>query len=95
MKIVYSVCLWLVSCVLHASSPITGLIERIDKGASKRFIIEKEEAPKDFFELDQRGDKVVIRGNNYSFVEWHEGGPLVAASSPETRTPRDGFTLSL
>ena len=30
MKIVYSVCLWLVSCVLHASSPITGLLERID-----------------------------------------------------------------
>lgn len=64
-KIICIACLCFLSLVARAASPITGLIERIDKGASKRFIIEKEEALKDFFELDQRGDKVVIRGNNY------------------------------
>lgn len=48
-----------------SASPITGLLERIDKGASKKFVIEQVKSDKDFFELDQKGDKVVIRGNNY------------------------------
>ena len=47
------------------ASPVTGLLERIDKGASKKFIIEQVKSDADFFELDQKGDKVVIRGNNY------------------------------
>lgn len=50
-----------------ALSPINGLLERIDKGASRKFLIEQQPsaAGTDFFELDQKGDKVVIRGNNY------------------------------
>lgn len=48
-----------------AATPIQGLLERIDKGASRKFIIEKVQAPNDFFELDQKGEKVVVRGNNY------------------------------
>lgn len=49
------------------SNPIIGLLERIDKGASKKFKIEIEAIPSetDFFELDQEKGKVVIRGNNY------------------------------
>lgn len=49
------------------SNPITGLLERIDKGASKKFKIEIETTSKgsDFFELDQEKGKVVVRGNNY------------------------------
>ena len=47
----------------QAASPIQGLLERIDKGASRKFIIEQVKSPTDFFELDQKGDKVVIRGN--------------------------------
>ncbi len=47
------------------ASPIDGLLERIDKGASRKFIIEQVKSPTDFFELDQKGEKVVIRGNNY------------------------------
>ena len=47
------------------ANPINGLLERIDKGASKRFVIEQIKSDKDFFELDQKGNKVVIRGNNY------------------------------
>ena len=50
---------------IHAISPITGLLERIDKGASQEFVIEQKKSETDFFELDQKGDKVVIRGNNY------------------------------
>lgn len=49
---------------IASASAITGLLERIDKGASKKFIIEQIKSDKDFFELDQQGNKVVVRGNN-------------------------------
>ena len=48
------------------ANPIKDLLERIDPGASKKFVIQlKKNADKDFFELDQKGDKVVVRGNTY------------------------------
>lgn len=47
------------------ANPVKGLLERIDPGASRKFVIELQKAPCDFFELDQQGEKVVIRGNNY------------------------------
>ena len=66
----------LLSCLLpiiSAMSPVQGLLERIAPGSSGKFIIEQATSPfsssnnedKDFFELDQKGSKVVIRGNNY------------------------------
>lgn len=51
--------------LMASANPINGLLERIDKGASKRFKIEVIKKSKDFFELDQQGDRVVVRGNNY------------------------------
>lgn len=58
-----------------AATPIDGLLERIDKGASRKFIIEQKKSDIDFFELDQRGNKVVVRGNNYvniaSGINWY------------------------
>ena len=47
------------------AGPIDGLLERIDKGASRKFVIELKKGEKDFFELDQKGSKVVVRGNTY------------------------------
>lgn len=47
------------------SNPVHDLLERIDPGASKKFIIQVKKGQSDFFELDQKGDKIVIRGNNY------------------------------
>ena len=65
MKKLISLFLFL-SCVVSLSAnPINGLLERIDKGASKKFIIQQQKSSVDFFELDQKGDKVVVRGNNY------------------------------
>ncbi|MDY5813358.1 MAG: alpha-N-acetylglucosaminidase [Bacteroides sp.] len=49
---------------LCSASPIQGLLERIDPGASRKFVIEQQPSSTDFFELDQRGSKVVVRGNN-------------------------------
>ena len=47
------------------ANPIKGMLERIDKGASDKFVVELHKSTNDFFELDQKGDKVVIRGNTY------------------------------
>jgi alpha-N-acetylglucosaminidase len=47
------------------ATPIDDLLERIDKGASKKFKIELRQADKDYFELDQQGSRVVIRGNTW------------------------------
>lgn len=65
MKTISLICLLCLSLTLHAASPIRGLLERIDRGSSQKFIIEQIKSPTDFFELDQKGNKVVIRGNNY------------------------------
>lgn len=51
--------------LLCAASPVHGLLERIDPGASRKFVIEYVKSPTDFFELDQKGTKVVVRGNNH------------------------------
>ena len=50
---------------LSAANPVQSLLERIDQGASRKFIIEKQKSDIDFFELDQRGQKVVVRGNTW------------------------------
>lgn len=50
-----------------SANPINGLLERIDKGASKKFKTELIEtnSKTDFFELDQSKGKVIVRGNSY------------------------------
>lgn len=65
MKFIHILCFVCIVSVARAASPIEGLLERIDPGASRKFVIEQVKAPVDFFELDQKGEKVVIRGNNY------------------------------
>ena len=71
---------WLLSilclCTLTLSAtPIDRLLERIDKGASKKFKIELVKNQKDFFELDQSGKHVVVRGNTWvniaSGINWY------------------------
>lgn len=64
MRTITLICLLCLALLAQAGSPVQGLLERIDKGASRKFIIEQVKSPTDFFELDQKGDKVVIRGNN-------------------------------
>lgn len=47
------------------ANPTDELLERIDAGASKKFKTELKKADRDFFELDQQGDRVVVRGNSW------------------------------
>ena len=70
-----------VSLCVSAQNPVKAMLERIDKGASKKFVTEvvsgygNNGTTNDFFELGQRGDKVVVRGNNYvsiaSGINWY------------------------
>ena len=57
------------------ANPVDELIERIDKGASAKFNTQLVKSDKDFFELDQQGQKVVIRGNSWvniaSGLNWY------------------------
>ena len=70
-----SVLLTLALSIHLSANPINGLLERIDKGASKKFVIELKRGDADFFELDQKGSKVVVRGNTYiniaTGVNWY------------------------
>lgn len=51
--------------IVANATPIDELLEHIDKGASKKFKIELRQSANDFFELDQAGGKVVVRGNSW------------------------------
>ena len=60
------------------ATPVDELLERIDKGASRKFKIElvrNAVAGRDFFELDQSGQRPVVRGNSWvsiaSGVNWY------------------------
>ena len=67
--------LMLAVCLPVFGGPVQDLLERIDEGASKKFIIELKKGDTDFFELDQKGKKVVVRGNTYvniaSGINWY------------------------
>ncbi len=82
-----------------AANPINGMLERIDEGASKKFIIELKKGDTDYFELDQKGGKVVVRGNTYIniatginwYLKYHAGIHLawngMKADLPEVLPP--------
>ena len=68
--------LFTIHCSLFTiANPLDELLERIDKGASAKFKTQLVKSDKDFFELDQQGQKVVIRGNTWvniaSGLNWY------------------------
>lgn len=100
MKNIFLLLSWLIllpSGIL--ANPIKGMLERIDKGASNKFVVELHKSPNDFFELDRKGDKVVIRGNTYIniatginwYLKYHAGIHLswngMYASLPDVLPP--------
>ncbi len=64
-----------VSLSAFAATPIEGLLERIDKGASKKILTETVKSDQDFFEISTKNGKPCIRGNNCvsiaSGVNWY------------------------
>ena len=100
MKNIFLLLSWLIllpSGIL--ANPIKGMLERIDKGASNKFVVELHKSSNDFFELDRKGDKVVIRGNTYIniatginwYLKYHAGIHLswngMHASLPDVLPP--------
>lgn len=76
------------------ANPVDNLLERIDKGASKKFKTELVKADTDFFELDQAGKRVVVRGNSWVNiavgVNWYlkyHAGIHVAWNNPTPHLP--------
>lgn len=63
------------SLPVFALTPIDGLLERIDKGASKKILTQKVSSVRDFFEISVKNGKPLIRGNNYvsiaSGINWY------------------------
>ena len=64
-RIVSIFCIFSIAISAGWGNPVKDMLERIDKGASAKFKIEKTDAPKDFFELESRNGKIVVRGNTY------------------------------
>ena len=60
---------------MFAATPIEGLLERIDKGASRKIMTETVRYDCDFFEITSKNGKPLIRGNNYvsiaSGINWY------------------------
>lgn len=50
------------------ANPVSALLERMEAGASNRIVIEQVDAPEAFFEIDRKGEKPVIRGDNYVHI---------------------------
>ena len=72
----YYLTLWLWMCGMMTvlGNPVDNLLNRIDPGAANKFKTELVKSELDFFELDQSGKKVVVRGNTWvnsdSGVNW-------------------------
>lgn len=74
-RIIAGIITCLFSIALYAATPVDNMLERIDRGASRKFKIEKVKSDRDFFELDRSGNKVVVRGNSWvniaSGINWY------------------------
>ena len=99
MRNILSIVFWLMAMVAEAN-PVTDMLERIDRGASKKFKIvlseskSKGDAPKDFFELSSQGGKIVVKGNSWvsiaTGVNWylkHYCGIHIAWNNPKATLP--------
>ena len=73
--IILTILMAVVALPLLASSPIGPLLERIDKGASKKMVTEMVPSDNEFFEISAKDGKPLIRGNNYvsiaSGINWY------------------------
>ena len=63
------------SLVAAMANPVDELLNRIDPGCAAKFKTELVKSDRDFFELDQAGRKVVVRGNTWvniaTGVNWY------------------------
>lgn len=65
MKTIISLLLAMLCVSANAINPVADLLERIQPGASNKFSLQLKPSETEYFELDQKGDKVVVRANSY------------------------------
>ena len=65
MKKILLLLVGMLAALSTPANPVDDLLERIDAGASKKFITQLVKSDRDFFELDQSGKRVVVRGNTW------------------------------
>lgn len=65
-KLFLTLTVLLAALTVSAQKPVYELVERISPGSSKLFLFEfiDQDSAEDFFEIDQKGSKVWIKGNN-------------------------------
>lgn len=97
MNILRSIFLVLAFAIATAISanPVSALLERIDRGASSHFKLSVVPSDKDYFELEQSGDRIAIRGNTWVNVavgvNWylkHYAGIHLTWNQMHTRLPK-------
>ena len=97
-----ALCCMVAGLMLNAN-PVDDLLERMDKGASKKFITQLKPSERDFFEIGQDGDKVAVSGNTWVniavgvnwylkyhagiHVAWNNPHPSLPDKLPEVKTP--------
>lgn len=65
-KILLFISFFLGFAALYAiANPVDSLLERIDKGASRKFCTELVPSDREFYEVGYRHGKVTVRGNSY------------------------------
>ena len=99
MRNILSIVFCLMAIAAEAN-PVTDLLERIDRGTSKKFKIvlsekrDKGSGEKDYFELSSQGGKVVVKGNSWvsiaTGVNWylkHYCGIHITWNNPKAALP--------
>ena len=99
MQKILSFFLTLMTTVVSLANPVDDILERIDAGASHKFKTQLVRSDRDFFELDQSGCRVVVRGNTWVniatginwYLKYHAGIHLswnsMKANLPEVLPP--------
>lgn len=79
------------------ANPVRALLERLEPGASRHFVLERTGGEEEFFELESRKGKVVVRANNNvnlaTGIHWYLKHYLHASVSWNNRTVHFPDTL--
>ena len=78
-----------------SANPVDDLLERIDAGASRKFVTVLRPSTADYFELSQQGSRVRVEGNTWvniaAGIHWylkHYAGVLITWNNMHPRLPR-------
>lgn len=93
-KIVFLLLLFLAEGAFGAN-PLDGMLERIDRGASKKFTVRIVPADEDYFRIENVGRKIAVTGNNRlsaaTGVNWylkHVAGIHICWNQPRAALPK-------